>query len=137
VRANEIVEAIDTAAVGRLPLIAGRHGGLHQYRDAPLPVLDLLSVLEPCRGRNAGRARADPDRGDGAGDAHASADGRRFGEIAEVLAERLTALPPLVTHRHMFADQALAPNGDQDGELIVMLRTDRLCDGVAAERSAA
>jgi hypothetical protein len=54
-----------------------------------------------------------------------------LGEIAEVLTERLTPLPPIVAHQRMFADSALAPNGDDDGKLIVMLRADRLCEGLA------
>ena len=50
-----------------------------------------------------------------------------LGEIAEVLTSRLAPLPPMVAENCAFADTAFAPDAAVDGELIVMLRADRLC----------
>jgi hypothetical protein len=79
-----------------------------------------------------------------------SSSGARFGllvdglgEITEVLEDRLTFLPHMVASQGMFADVALAPSGPDDGDLIVVLRADRLHenlsapDGRAAARNAA
>jgi hypothetical protein len=55
-----------------------------------------------------------------------------LGESVEVLAERLTPLPPMVTHEHMFADCALATGSADDGSLVVVLRADRLHGNIAA-----
>jgi chemotaxis signal transduction protein len=139
-RSDEIVEAIDAAGVVPLPLMPPGMAGCVRYRDGHLPVVDLLRVLEPgAKGAQAARAAAQVV-------VMAPSNGVRFGllvddlgEIAEVLTERLTPLPPLVAHQHMIADSALAPNGDDDGELIVMLRADRLRDNLAdtAARAAA
>jgi chemotaxis signal transduction protein len=136
-RSSEIVEAIDAAAIVALPLMPPGMVGCITYRDAPLPVIDLLSVIEP-RAKNAPIERAAAARAPAQIVVMAPANGARFGlmvddlgEIAEVLAERLTPLPPLVAHQHMFADQALAPNGDDDGALIVMMRADRLRECLA------
>jgi hypothetical protein len=60
-----------------------------------------------------------------------------LGEIAEVLAERLTPLPPMVAHQCLFADTAFAPDKNDDGDLIVMLRADRLCEHLCEVQSAA
>jgi chemotaxis signal transduction protein len=109
------------------------------YRGVPLPVLDLLDVIEPAaKGREIARASTQIV-------VMAPSNAARFGlmvddlgEIAEVLTERLTPLPAIVAHQHMFADAALAANSEDDGDLIVMLRADRLYDNLAraAEPSA-
>jgi chemotaxis signal transduction protein len=137
-RANEIVEAIDVAGVVPLPFMPPGMAGCLMYQGAPLPVLDLLSVLEPA---------ADSSKALGAQVARAAAqivvmapsNGVRFGllvddlgEIAEVLTERLMPLPAMAANQDMFADQALAPNGDDDGDLIVLLRADRLYENLSA-----
>jgi chemotaxis signal transduction protein len=128
------------------------------YRDAPLPVLDLLRVLEPPAKGDQGFSVQDfgvQDLGSQVARVAAqivvmaTSDGTRFGlmvddlgEIAEVLTERLMPLPPMGADQDMFADQALAPNGDDDGGLIVMLRADRLHESLStliarsAERGA-
>jgi len=136
-RADEIVEAIDAAAVVPLPFMPPGVAGCVMYRGAPLPVLDLLNVLEPAA-KEAARALTQivvmvPSNG-----AHFGLMVDDLGEIAEVLTERLTPLPAMVAHQHMFADAALAANSEDDGELIVMLRADGLYDNLAraAESSA-
>jgi chemotaxis signal transduction protein len=133
-RTKEIVEAIDVGAILPLPFMPPGMAGCVMYRDAPLPVLDLLRVLEP------------PVKGADSQDARAAAqivvmapsNGMRFGlmvddlgEIAEVLTERLMPLPPMAADQDVFADQALAPNGDEEGGLIVMLRADRLHESLS------
>jgi chemotaxis signal transduction protein len=141
-RSKEIVEAIDVGAILPLPFMPPGMAGCVMYRDAPLPVLDLLRVLEP------------PAKGDQSFSVQdlgsqvarvaaqivvmATSDGMRFGllvddlgEIAEVLTERLMPLPPMGADQDMFADQALAPDGDDHGGLIVMLRADRLHESLA------
>jgi chemotaxis signal transduction protein len=136
-RSKEIVEAIDVGAILPLPFMPPGMAGCVMYRDAPLPVLDLLRVLE---------SPANDVKDLGSQDARvaaqivvmATSNGVRFGlmvddlgEIAEVLTERLMPLPPMAADQDTFADQALAPNGDDDGELIVMLRADRLHESLS------
>ena len=91
--------------------------------------LDLLSVLEP-----APPARR-PQRAAAQIVVMAPSNGARFGlmvddlgEIAEVLTERphAAASHGRRNQRHVRATPALAPNGDDDGDLIVMLRADLL-----------
>jgi len=87
---------------------AGMAGCL-MYQGAPLPVLDLLDVLEPQpKGRLAARVPAQIV-------VMAPSNGVRFGlmvddlgEIAEVLTERLMRCRH-AADQGMFADQALAP----------------------------
>jgi hypothetical protein len=55
-----------------------------------------------------------------------------LGEITEVLEDRLTFLPHMVASEGMFADVAIAPNGPDDGDLIVVLRADRLHENLSA-----
>jgi chemotaxis signal transduction protein len=136
-RANEIVEALDAAAIVPLPHMPPGAAGCIMYRDGFLPILDLVGVLDPA-------AKAERD-------ARAPAqivvmtpmNEERFGlmvddlgEIAEVVTERLTPLPALVAHQATVADAALAPGDGEDGELIVVLRADRLCQHLAAARQA-
>jgi chemotaxis signal transduction protein len=126
-RASEIVEAIDVAGVVALPFMPPGMAGCLMHQGAPLPVLDLLNVLEPgTNGAGAARAAAQIV-------VMAPSSGARFGlmvddlgEIAEVLTERLMPLPPMAANQGMFADAALAPDRDDDGDLIVMLRADLL-----------
>jgi hypothetical protein len=55
-----------------------------------------------------------------------------LGEITEVLEDRLTFLPSLVVSQDMFADAAIAPKGADDGDLIAVLRADRLHENLSA-----
>jgi chemotaxis signal transduction protein len=55
-----------------------------------------------------------------------------LGEIVEVLTDRLAPLPAMVASRHMFADSALASNDTDEGDLVVVLRADRLHDSLSA-----
>ena len=54
-----------------------------------------------------------------------------LGEITEVLEDRLTFLPNMVASDGMFADVAIAPNGTDDSDLIVVLRADRLHENLS------
>jgi len=141
-RAAEVVEAIDTSDIVPLPHMPSGMAGCIVYGGKPLPILDLGGVLDPS---------ADTARVAGAPVqivVMSPPDGERFGllvedlgEIAEVLTERLNPLPPMVAHQSMFADTAFAPDSNDDGELIVLLRADRLCErlssGPMAARAAA
>jgi hypothetical protein len=55
-----------------------------------------------------------------------------LGEVTEILEDRLTFLPRLVASEDMFADVALAPSGPDDGDLIVVLRADRLHENLSS-----
>jgi chemotaxis signal transduction protein len=132
-RASEIVEAIGADGVVPLPFMPPGMNGCLMYHGAPMPVFDLLSVFEPdAGGRPAARAPAQVV-------IMRSSSGARFGllvdglgEITEVLEDRLTFLPNLVASDGMFADVAIAPNGPDDGDLIVVLRADRLHENLSA-----
>jgi len=107
--------------------------GCLMYLGAPMPVFDLLSVFEPAGGGGPTvRAPAQVV-------VMTSSDGARFGlmvdglgDITEVLEDRLTFLPHMVASEGMFADVAIAPNGPDDGDLIVVLRADRLHENLSA-----
>jgi chemotaxis signal transduction protein len=132
-RASEIVEAIGVDGVVPLPFMPPGMKGCLMYLGAPMPVFDLLSVFEPAGGGGpAVRAPAQVV-------IMTSSDGARFGlmvdglgDITEVLEDRLTFLPNMVASDGMFADVALAPNGTDDGDLIVVLRADRLYENLSA-----
>lgn len=137
-RSSEIVEAIDAGTVVPLPHMPPGMTGCIMYRDVPLPVLDLSSFLDP----HSGSSR-DPAAGCQLV-VMSPSSGERFGlmvddlgEIAEVLIDRITPLPPMVAHQCLFADTAFAPDKNDDGELIILLRADRLCEHLADIRPAA
>ena len=126
VRAGEIIEAIDANGIVPLPHMPNGVVGCVIYRDAPLPVLDLQELLAD-KGQKAARTSSQivvmvPEKEDKFG---VIVDD--LGEIAEVLTSRLAPLPPMVAENCAFADTAFAPDAAVDGELIVMLRADRLC----------
>jgi chemotaxis signal transduction protein len=134
-RASEVVEAIGVDGVVPLPFMPPGMKGCLMYLGAPMPVFDLLSVLEPVDGGGpAARAPAQVV-------IMRSSSGARFGlmvdglgEITEVLEDRLTFLPNMVASDGMFADVAIAPNGTDDGDLIVVLRADRLHENLSGLR---
>jgi chemotaxis signal transduction protein len=135
-RTREIVEAIDAAGIVALPQMPRGMAGCLIHRGAPLPVLDLLRVLAP---PGAGTADTTAQRDAAQIVVMTASSGARFGllvddlgESAEVLAHRLTALPPMVAGQDMFADCALAAGSAEDGELVVVLQADRLHDNLAA-----
>jgi chemotaxis signal transduction protein len=138
-RTSEIVEAIDAAGIVALPQMPRGMTGCLIHRGAPLPVLDLLRVLAPPGAGTAGTGAASRERGAAQIVVMTASSGARFGllvddlgESAEVLAHRLTALPPMVAGQDMFADCALAAGSAEDSELVVVLQADRLHDNLAA-----
>ena len=154
-RTGEIVEAIDVADIMPLPFMPPGMMGCLMYRGSPLPVLDLLRVLEAglataCVARPRDALPAGLAARTGQIVVMTPSSGVRFGvlvddlgEIVEVLANRLTPLPAMVANRHVFADTALAPNSADEGDLVVVLRADLLYESLSAlrqptaERSAA
>jgi chemotaxis signal transduction protein len=137
-RASEIVEAIGVDGVVPLPFMPPGMKGCLMYQGRPMPVFDLLSVFEPAAdGPSAARAPAQVV-------IMTASSGARFGlmvdglgEITEVLEDRLTFLPSMVASDGMLADVALAPKGPDDGDLIVVLRADRLHENLSALGGAA
>jgi chemotaxis signal transduction protein len=124
-RAREVVEAVDGATILPLPLMRPGLKGCFIHDGAALPVFDLAEVLD-------GTA-ADDRNGSTQLAVMVTSGGTRFGlmvdalgEIAEVLDDRLTILPAMVSAEHTFADAALALNHLNDNEFIVVLTADRL-----------
>jgi chemotaxis signal transduction protein len=137
-RASEIVEAISVEGVVPLPFMPPGMKGCLMYLGAPMPVFDLLSVFQPADG-GAPVARAPAQVV-----IMTASSGARFGvmvdglgEITEVLEDRLTFLPNMVASDGMFADVAIAPNGTDDSDLIVVLRADRLHENLSTLRGGA
>jgi chemotaxis signal transduction protein len=137
-RASEIVEAVSVEGVVPLPFMPPGMKGCLMYLGTPMPVFDLLSVLAPADGGEpVARAPAQVV-------VMTASSGARFGvmvdglgEITEVLEDRLTFLPNLVASDGMLADVAIAPNGTDDSDLIVVLRADRLHESLSALRGGA
>jgi chemotaxis signal transduction protein len=124
-RAAEIVEAIDATGMVALPLMPLGMTGCLMYRGAPLPVFDMVRVLED--------AAAAEQRSASQVVVMESSSGGRFGlivdglgEIVEVAEDRVRFLPSMVAAEDTFADAALTADGVGDGELVVVLRADQL-----------
>ena len=124
-RAAEIVEAIDATGIVALPLMPLGMTGCLMYRGAPLPVFDMVRVLED--------AAAAERRSASQVVVMESSSGGRFGlmvdglgEIVEVAEDRVRFLPSMVAAEDTFADAALTADGVGDGELVVVLRADQL-----------
>jgi chemotaxis signal transduction protein len=131
-RATEIVEAIDATGIVPLPLMPLGMKGCLMYRGAPLPVFDLMRVLEDT-------AIAADERTAAQVVVMESSSGSRFGlmvdglgEIVEVVEDRVRFLPSMVAAEDTFADAALTPDGVSDDELVVVLRADQLYANLAA-----
>ncbi|HUC48788.1 MAG TPA: chemotaxis protein CheW [Xanthobacteraceae bacterium] len=130
-RAAEIVEAIDATGLVTLPLMPRGMTGCQMYRGAPLPVFDMMRVLED--------AGASESRSAGQVIVMESSSGGRFGlmvdglgEIVEVSEDRVRFLPSMVAAGDTFADAALTPDSVSDGTLVVVLRADQLYTNLAA-----
>jgi chemotaxis signal transduction protein len=132
VRAGEIVEAIDSTGIMPLPYMPPSMVGCVMYRGFPLPVVDLSTDLG---------VKAESANAEGATQQIVVMNppgGERFGllvdelgEIVEVLTGRLTTLPPLVANRNTFADAAVVVDDTDDGELLMVLRADRIRAGIS------
>jgi chemotaxis signal transduction protein len=132
-RASEIVEAVDFAGIVPLPFMPPAMTGCLMYLGSPVPVFDILSLLQP------GAERAHAARALAQVVIMSTASGARFGllvdglgEITEILEDRLTFLPILVASDGTLADVALAANGPDDDNLIVVLRADLLHEYLSA-----
>jgi chemotaxis signal transduction protein len=135
-RASEIIEAIDATGITALPRMPRGMAGCLMYNNEPLPVFDLLRVIED---ENAG---AGADRGATHVVIMVAAKGERFGvlvdglgDIADVNEDRVRFLPGMVTAKDAFADAALAADDKADGDggtLVVMLRAAQLYANLAA-----
>jgi chemotaxis signal transduction protein len=131
-RAEEIVEAIDVAGIVPLPLMPPGMTGCLMHRGSPVPVFDLLSVFDPSPdGAPVERAHTQVVIMTGSSGARIGLLVDGLGDITEVLEDRLTFLPHMVASQDMFADVALAPNGPDDDDLIIVLRADRLHENLS------
>jgi chemotaxis signal transduction protein len=132
-RAAEIIEAIDAAGLVALPLMPLGMTGCLMYCGAPLPVFDMMRVLEePDAARQRSAAQVVVME---------SSKGGRFGlvvdcEIVEVAEDRVRFLPSMVAAEDTFADAALTPDGVSDGQLVVVLRADQLYANLAGSAPA-
>jgi chemotaxis signal transduction protein len=129
-RAAEIIEAVDATGIVPLPLMPPGMKGCLMYRGAPLPVFDLLRVLDD-GGAVDERAAAQVV-------VMESSNGARFGlmvdglgEIVEVVEDRVRFLPSMVAAEDTFADAALTTDGVSDDALVVVLRADQLYANLA------
>lgn len=134
-RAAEIIEAIDAKGIVALPLMPVGMTGCLMYRGAPLPVFDMMRVLDE-GGASGPRSAAQVV-------VMEASSGNRFGlvveglgEIIEVAEDRVRFLPSMVAAEDTFADAALAPDGVSDGALVVVLRADQLYANLAASAPA-
>lgn len=124
---SEVVEAIDATGIVALPYMPAGMKGCLMYRDAPLPVFDLATLLERSADeRTSGRTSRQIVVVKSASGSHFGLMVDSLGEVAEVLTERLTPLPEMVAKRHPYADSAIACKDPTDSDLIVMLRANQL-----------
>ena len=131
-RADEIVEAIDVAGIVPLPMMPPGMTGCLMHRGSPVPVFDLLSVFDPSPdGAPVERAHTQVVIMTASSGARIGLLVDGLGDITEVLEDRLTFLPHMVASQDMFADVALAPNGPDDDDLIIVLRADRLHENLS------
>jgi chemotaxis signal transduction protein len=135
-RAAEIIEAVDAVGIVALPLMPLGMKGCLMYRGAPLPVFDLMRVLEDAQATAQDRAASQVV-------VMESSHGGRFGllvdglgEIVEVMEDRIRYLPSMVATEHAFADAALTAEGVSGEELVVVLRANQLYANLAANLAA-
>jgi chemotaxis signal transduction protein len=136
-RTREILETIDGSDIAPLPCMPAGMVGVVMYRDAPLPVLDLATIVERA-GRTVAAARPP-----GQIVVMELPNETRFGllvhdlgEIVEVLAVRLAPLPPMMVSQEAFADTAIAYDGTDDGDLLVVLCAQRLYENLSTRAQA-
>jgi chemotaxis signal transduction protein len=126
-RVSEIVETINDASLFPIPFMPSMMVGCTTYKGSPLPVLDLRRVLDGGAGVPEGRETSNQivimTKPDGTSFGLLVDD---LGEITEVLADRLAPLPAMVADQQAFADSVIAPNDTDEGNLIVVLRAERL-----------
>lgn len=133
-RTSEILETIDGSTIVPLPCMPAGVLGCVLFHGSTLSVLDLATIVGQPAARAAGKRRSDQIV------VMALSDGTRFGvlvdelgEIVEVLASRLTPLPPMMTRQEAFADNVIAC-GDADGSgLVVVLSGERLRSGLSKD----
>jgi chemotaxis signal transduction protein len=126
-RVNEIVETIDDASLFPIPFMPAIMVGCTTYKGSPLSVLDLRRLL----GGSAGVSESGETSNQIV--IMKKPDGTCFGllvddlgEITEVLTDRLSLLPAMVADQQAFADSVIATNDTDEGNLLVVLRAERL-----------
>jgi chemotaxis signal transduction protein len=111
--------------------------GCTTYKGSPLPVLDLMRLLgKPADAGKSSNQIVIMKKPDGTCFGLLVDD---LGEITEVLTDRLVLLPAMVADQQAFADSVISPNDNDDENLIVVLRAERLYGNLAhsAPRAAA
>jgi chemotaxis signal transduction protein len=133
VRTNEIAETIDASNIVPLPFMPAGMIGCVMYRNSALPVLDLAKIAERSGEKDASERRV------GQIVVMTLPNETRFGllvdnlgEIVEVLASRLAPLPSMMVRQQAFADTAIACDGTDDSNLLVVLRAERLYENLSA-----
>jgi chemotaxis signal transduction protein len=126
-RVNEIVETINDASLFPIPFMPPIMIGCTTYKGSPLSVLDLRRLLGGAANVSEARETSNQivimKKPDGTCFGLLVDD---LGEITEVLTDRLAQLPAMVADQQAFADSVIAPNDTDEGNLIVVLRAERL-----------
>ncbi|MGZ5599964.1 MAG: chemotaxis protein CheW [Methylobacter sp.] len=142
IRANQILEAVDTTNITPAPGAGADCIGYLIYEKLPIPVFDIRNMVcavkdgaEPIN-RKSQQAMVIEKNADTRFGVIADV----LGEIPEVLESRLNSLPAVIGGGALLADAAIAPENPDEECLLLVLSNERLSQKLAsnmmAERSA-
>lgn len=140
IRANQILEAVDTTNITPAPGAGADCVGYLMYEKLPIPVFDIRNMV--CAVKNS--AEQINRKVQQAMVIEKNADTRFgviadvLGEIPEVLESRLNTLPAVLGGGALLADAAIAPENPGEECLLLVLSNERLAQKLAsnmAERS--
>lgn len=134
IRANQILEAVDTTSITPAPGAGADCVGYLMYEKLPIPVFDIRNMV--CSVKNS--AEQINRKVQQAMIIEKNAD-TRFGVIADVLGEipeilesRLNTLPAVLGGGALLADAAIAPDNPGEECLLLVLSNERLAQKLAA-----
>lgn len=141
IRANQILEAVDTTNITPAPGAGSDCVGYLIYEKLPMPVFDIRNTICAVKNREEQMNRKSQQ----VMVVEKNADTRfgviadALGEIPEVLETRLNALPAVLGGGALLADAAIAPDKPDEQCLLLVLSCERLAQKLASsmvERSS-
>lgn len=142
IRANQILEAVDTTNITPAPGAGADCIGYLMYEDLPMPVFDIRNMVcaNKTRGEPVNRKAQQVIVVEKNTHTRFGVIADALGEIPEVHESRLNALPSAIGGGALLADTAIAPDKPGEECLLLVLSSERLAHKLAssmADRSLA
>ncbi|MDD5577642.1 MAG: chemotaxis protein CheW [Methylobacter sp.] len=134
IRANQILQAIDTKNITPAPGAGADRVGYIMYEELPIPVFDIRNIVCAIRSsteqmnRKAQQVIVIEKNANTRFGVMADA----LGEIPEIHMSRMNALPNALGGRELMADAAIAPDKPGEECLLLVLSSDRLAQKLAS-----